>query len=170
MAEKREITNDIQTMIQEVHIVKTLVGTWRALGLPKSQPRPRAFVRNGRAAVYDAGTAEGWKSDVARACRELEGRSMIHPLAVTLTFYMPRPKSHYRANGTLKDSSPRFLHDRKPDADNLAKAVLDALTGIKAWHDDDQVCELLILKRWEIPHAEAPGCTITISELKEHEL
>lgn len=170
MAEKREISNDTETMNRETHIVKTLVGTWRALGLPKSQPRPRAFVRNGRAAVYDAGTAEAWKGDVARACRELEGRGMIHPLAVTLTFYMPRPKSHYRANGTLKDSSPMFLHDRKPDADNLAKAVLDALTGIKAWQDDDQVCELLILKRWEIPHAEAPGCTITISELKEHEL
>ena len=107
---------------------------------------------------------------MARACKELEGRCLIHPLAVSLTFYMPRPKSHYRTNGNLKDSSPMFLHDSKPDADNLAKAILDALTGIHAWQDDDQVCELTVLKRWEIPHTEAPGCAILISELKEHEL
>lgn len=155
--------------MRETHVVKTHIGTWRALGLPKGQPRPRAFVRNGRAAVYDAGTAEGWKGDVARACKELEGRWLIHPLAVSLTFYMPRPKSHYRTNGNLKDSSPMFLHDSKPDADNLAKAIMDALTGIHAWQDDDQVCELTVLKRWEIPHTEAPGCAIRISELKEHE-
>jgi Holliday junction resolvase RusA-like endonuclease len=40
-------------------------------GLPKGQPRPRAFARKVGdrvvARVHDSGSAEGWKSDVARA-------------------------------------------------------------------------------------------------------
>ncbi len=156
--------SDANTIVQRAH-----VGSFRALGIPKGQPRPRAFVRGGRAAVYDCGTAEGWKGDVARACSTLEGRGLHQPLAVAITFYMPRPKSHYRSNGALKDASPVFLHDHKPDADNLAKVVLDALTGIRAWLDDDQVCELTVLKRWEQPRSESPGCSIRITELMEVE-
>ena len=156
----------------EVTIERVHLHTFRANGMPKGQPRPRAFVRagTGRAGVYDPGTAEGWKGDVARACASLEGGGMHVPLAVTLTFYMPRPRGHYRTNGQLKPASPVFLHDHKPDADNLAKAVLDALTNIRAWLDDDQVCELVIRKYWEQPGTHAPGCVIRISELREVEL
>ena len=35
----------------------------------------------------------------------------------------------------------------RPDIDKLARAVLDALTGI-VWVDDDQVVELVCRKRW----------------------
>jgi Holliday junction resolvase RusA-like endonuclease len=150
--------------LQRVHLFM-----FRANGMPKGQPRPRAFVRGNRAAVYDPGTAEGWKGDVARACAELEGKALHTPLSVTLTFYMPRPKGHYRTNGTLKPAAPVYMHDSKPDADNLAKAVLDALTGIRAWLDDDQVCELTIRKYWEQPQTHGPGCVIRIAEMQEVE-
>ena len=160
----------MSTPAPEVTIERVHLHTFRANGMPKGQPRPRAFSRGGRAAVYDPGTAEGWKGDVARACASLEGEGMHVPLAVTLTFYMPRPRGHYRTNGQLKPASPVFLHDHKPDADNLAKAVLDALTNIRAWLDDDQVCELVIRKYWEQPGTHAPGCMIRISELREVEL
>lgn len=36
---------------------------------------------------------------------------------------------------------------KKPDADNIAKAVLDALNGI-AWKDDNQVVDLQIVKKY----------------------
>lgn len=158
-------------MAHECAIQRIHLWSLRAYGMPKGQPRPRAFVRpgTGRAGVYDPGTAEGWKSDIARACAGLEGAGMHAPLSVTLTFYMPRPKGHYRANGTLKPSAPRYLHDSKPDADNLAKAVLDTLTNIKAWLDDDQVCELTIRKYWEVPQGAPPGCVIQIAEMREVE-
>ena len=42
-----------------------------APGIPKGQPRPRAFSRNGHARVFDPGTAEGWKSAVAVAAQDL---------------------------------------------------------------------------------------------------
>ena len=154
----------------EVTLQRVELYTFRANGMPKGQPRPRAFSRNGRASVYDPGTAEGWKGAVAQAAAVLEGAGLHTPLAVTLTFYMPRPKSHYRSNGTLKPTSPVFMHDHKPDADNLAKAVLDCLTSIRVWLDDDQVCELTIRKYWEQPQTHAPGCVIRIAELQEVEL
>lgn len=157
----------MRNTIPETTIQRIPLHSFRANGMPKGQPRPRAFSRGGRAAVYDPGTAEGWKGDVARACAELEGAAMFVPLSVTLTFYLPRPKGHYRANGQLKPSAPVFMHTGKPDADNLAKAVLDALTNIRAWLDDDQVCELTIRKYWEQPKTHSPGCVIRISELQE---
>lgn len=152
---------------KDVVIERKTIGMWLAKGMPKGQPRPRAFSRGGRAAVYDPGTAEGWKGCVAVACASLEGRCLHQPLSVALTFYMPRPKAHFRTNGKLKDASPVYLHDSKPDIDNLTKAVLDALTGIRAWLDDDQVCELTVRKHWEIPGSQSPGCSIRISELRE---
>ena len=49
--------------------------TVRVYGEPKGQPRPRAFAKpigGGKfsARVYDAGTAEGWKSQIAQAFRQ----------------------------------------------------------------------------------------------------
>lgn len=155
--------------MKEVTIRSVLVGTWHAKGVPKGQPRPRAFVRGGRAAVYDPGTAEGWKGEIARACADLEGRCLIAPLSVMLVFRMPRPKSHFRSNGELKDSAPFAIHDGKPDLDNLEKAVLDALTGIRAWRDDSQVCEMRSSRYYEHPGKMSPGCVIRISELMEVE-
>jgi hypothetical protein len=61
---------------------------------------------------------------------------------------LARPQGHYgRAKGVpyLKSDAPHY-HTGKPDADNLAKAVLDALTTLGIWHDDAQVCQLDTLK------------------------
>lgn len=38
-------------------------------------------------------------------------------------------------------------YTHKPDADNVAKAVLDALNGL-AYEDDSQVQELVIIKKY----------------------
>lgn len=143
-------------------------------GTPKGQPRPRAFVRGGRASVYEAGTAEGWKAQVAAACAKIEGARFAGPLLVKLVFYMPRPKGHFRTNGDLKANAPLILHTSKPDVDNLAKSVLDALTGIHAWTDDDQVCALNVRRYYESARNGQqdfpPGCQLVISQLIEKEV
>lgn len=138
-----------------------------APGLPKGQPRPRAFARNGRANVYDPGTAEGWKSDIAVAAKPHLGEKFEGALKVTLRFAMPRPKSHYRKDGTSRPGIPEFF-TKKPDADNLAKAVLDALTQLGAWHDDAQVVVLQISKRYTPANfVTTSGCHIKIEELED---
>lgn len=134
-------------------------------GEPKGQPRPRAFVRGGRAAVYDPSTAEGWKSEVARAFADHETARHDGPFMVELRFEMRRPKSHFGKKG-LKPSAPTRLFAKKPDADNLAKAVLDALTSLKVWHDDDAVTDLIVRKRWADADGRS-GCRVTIYQLED---
>ena len=119
-----------------------------AHGTPKGQPRPRAFSRGGHAAVYDPGTAEGWKGCVALAARpHLPVLPFDCPLKVTISFTFARPKSHYRKSGELSPTAPIF-HTAKPDADNAAKAVLDCLTEIGMWRDDSQIFDLCVWKGW----------------------
>lgn len=123
-------------------------------GIPKAQPRPRSFVCKGRVRVYDAGTAESWKSDIAIAARAaLAGHKFEGPIYLMLYFYMPRPKSHF-IGGKLRYSAP-VRHTSKPDLDNLEKAVMDALTNIGAWNDDSQVC----VKRGFKVYCNQESCT-----------
>lgn len=134
--------------------------TVRVHGEPKGQPRPRAFAMKGKARMYDPGTAEGWKASVAHAITTARGDQPPMDGAVCLraTFIMPRPKY------LLKRSSPpgRLPHTSKPDADNLLKAVMDAMTQIGVWRDDAQVSETLVLKRYAAI-SEVPGAEIVIS-------
>lgn len=138
-------------------------------GLPKGQPRVKACRRGKHAGVYDPGTADEWKLYVragfaAVARRKPEDPPLFSgPVAVTLNFYMPRPKANFRANGELKPTAPNY-HTGKPDCDNLAKAVLDALTNAGAWADDGIVCGLRVSKQYG---PFKPGCDVVIESLKQ---
>jgi Holliday junction resolvase RusA-like endonuclease len=136
-----------------------------AAGIPKAQPRPRAFARKMGsrhvARVYDDATAEGWKSAVAVAWKA-SAVDLPPPYRVVLVFHLPSPKAFYRASGELKPSAP-YYHTKKPDADNLAKAVLDALSQVGAWRDDCEVAELSIAKTYQ-DHVSL-GCWIEITSL-----
>jgi Holliday junction resolvase RusA-like endonuclease len=137
-------------------------------GIPKAQPRARAFAFKGKARMYDPGTAEAWKGDVAAQTKELHGRNLQGCMHVQMYFFMARPKSHYRSNGVdLKPSSPRLYYAKKPDADNLAKAVLDALTALNVWGDDDQVVILDVTKTWS--GGQRSGCHLTIYTIDEND-
>jgi Holliday junction resolvase RusA-like endonuclease len=127
-------------------------------GNPKGQPRPRAFARGGKARVYDPGTAEGWKGQIALAAREHMPAAPIDSAAgVQLQFMLPRPRGHFRKHG-LKADAPEFPLG-KPDLDNLAKAVLDALVVIGFMRDDRLVRRLSISKHYA---ENGPGCHVRI--------
>jgi Holliday junction resolvase RusA-like endonuclease len=85
---------------------------------------------------------------------------------VSIYFGMLRPKAHYRSGGRLREESPKW-HTAKPDVDNLAKAVLDALVDAQLFHDDAQVVRLMVTKRYtDSMDTGEPitGATITIEE------
>lgn len=136
-----------------------------AEGTPKGQPRPKAFSRGGFTRVYDPGTAEGWKSQIAIAAKPFIPDSPIEvPLYVRMEFYFPRPKGHYRTgkrSSELRESAPGY-HTSKPDIDNAMKAVLDALTELRFWRDDSLVCDSRARKLYD--DGRGPGCIIEIHE------
>lgn len=133
--------------------------TIRVFGEPKGQPRPRAFAIGGKARMYDPGTAEGWKARVAAAVAEARGSvpPIEGPVGISVVFLMPRPKY------LLKRTSPtgRVAHTGKPDADNMLKAVMDALTQIGVWRDDAQITDSTIVKRYTAIN-EQPGAEIVL--------
>lgn len=57
-----------------------------------------------------------------------------------------------------------ILPTKKPDADNIAKVVCDALNGV-AYKDDTQVCSLTVIKRYTTAEENGPGVEISISKL-----
>jgi Holliday junction resolvase RusA-like endonuclease len=134
-------------------------------GIPKAQPRARAYSRGGHIRMYNPDGADKWKTAV-KAQSNFKGCTIIDPIELHLEFKINRPKSHYKSNGQLKITSPRILHDQKPDADNLAKAVMDALSETKIWDDDDQVCDLRVIKNW-VSQDGIAGCRIVIKTMKE---
>jgi len=139
-----------------------------AAGIPKGQPRVRAFVRGRHAGVYDPGTADDFKAHILIAAKQAIAHEPNRPvfensLRADLVFIFPRPKSHFTSKGLIKDSAPSW-HVQKPDRDNLDKAVLDTLTKLQMWDDDCQVCAGSISKRFAALD-EASGVHITISTL-----
>lgn len=108
-----------------------------APGLPKPQPRVRAFHKPGFGVrVYTPGTAENWKSAIAMAAKPFVPASpILGPVALHLVLYLPRPQRLCRKH----DPEGPIPCGQKPDFDNYAKAIADALTLIGMWLDDGQV-------------------------------
>jgi Holliday junction resolvase RusA-like endonuclease len=106
---------------------------------------------NGKTWVRDSSKrGYQWRRDVAQAAGlATRGRPLLDgPLALAVTFVVPRPKSHYGARG-LRPSAPAYPTTR-PDVTKLLRAVEDALTGI-VWRDDAQVVEQHAWKRYGEP-------------------
>jgi Holliday junction resolvase RusA-like endonuclease len=81
-------------------------------------------------------------------------------IAVELIFRMARPAGHWGKKG-LRPKAP-YWPATKPDADKLARATLDSLTGI-LFDDDSRIVELSVLKRYAAPGQE--GASITVREV-----
>lgn len=102
------------------------------------------------------------KADFLAKCMEHKPDTPITgPINLTIIFYMPRPKNHYRTGkhaGELKDDSP-YWHTGRPDIDNLLKLIMDSLNGI-FWRDDAQICRIEARKIYH----EAPYVRMRIEE------
>jgi Holliday junction resolvase RusA-like endonuclease len=114
-------------------------------GSPVPQPRPRVSTRGGFARAYVPAKhpVHKYRAAVADAAKTAGASVSEDAVAVELTFLFERPKSHKTAKG-LKRDAPKLPQQ---DVDNLAKAVLDALTCV-AWHDDRQVARLTVVKQY----------------------
>lgn len=140
--------------------------TFFVTGHPKGQPRARS--RQFGKGVYDPGTADAWKACIRHDWKQWGQATWEGPLKVSLTFYFQRPANHFgsgKKSAVLKPSAPKWF-TKKPDRDNLDKAVLDALTNAGAWADDCQAVDGRVKKLWAAPGSPC-GVSISISEANE---
>jgi Holliday junction resolvase RusA-like endonuclease len=111
--------------------------------------------------VYTPGSASAWKErihwEAKKTCPCPVGDKET-PVRVDIEFYLKRPKRLCRK----KDPPHRIYATRKPDRDNLDKAVLDSLVGAGVLLDDNQVVSGLIEKFYH-PIGEGPSVLIRIS-------
>ena len=130
-------------------------------GIPKAQKRPKFTTVNGHARAYDPSAKD--KQDVLAQIRaEAPEKPCTNALCMSLTFYIPRPKSHYgtgKNRGVLKKSVPEYVITR-PDIDNYIKFILDAMNGLY-FKDDSQICMISAVKKY----AEKPLTYIVFREL-----
>jgi len=112
---------------------------------PTSQKRHR-HTRNGR--TYDPCCEH--KRDFLKLCMVVSSppgpQWHSRPVECTIVFTFARPRSHLTSKGALRKGVPE-RHIYKPDADNLAKFVMDALNGTY-YKDDSQVYALHVVKRY----------------------
>lgn len=127
--------------------------TFTVEGQPIPQPRPRVSTWGGRGRAYTPKDhpVHGFRQAVAiraaLAAKAARWTQATGPVSVVMTCWFVRPKSHLTAAGTPRPGAPEW--PCRVDVDNLAKAVLDAVTdsGV-VWEDDDQVVRLLVVKEY----------------------
>tara|TARA_R100000808_G_C2112325_1_gene126059 strand:- start:472 stop:939 length:468 start_codon:yes stop_codon:yes gene_type:complete len=143
--------------------------SWVVKGEPKAQPRPRAVSIGGKARMYNPKTAKGYKQSIGMTMHEAAEENEVElPIAghvfVDLHLYFKRPQRLCRK----KDPPEEMWHTSKPDCDNVAKAVLDAITDWGGISDDKSVVALSVFKKWVAKEEGTPRTEIMISREAAH--
>lgn len=115
---------------------------FRVPGKPYAKKRPRFSRKSGRA--YDPKENGQFENSVAAIALPFFPVALTGPVKVTINV------TFATAASWSKKKTADLLHRphlQKPDLDNVAKAICDALNRI-AWADDSQVYEMHVRKFW----------------------
>ena len=113
-------------------------------GQPVPQPRPRVSTAGGFARAYVPGKhpVHAYRQSLAAAARGAGLTTTGDVLNVVIDAVFERPKSHMNKAG-VKSTAAKLP---RPDVDNIAKAVLDALQDVMG--DDSLVGRLVVEKSY----------------------
>ncbi len=112
---------------------------FKITGTPVPKGRPRFFRRGKYMGTYTPSNTRKWEEFVRfQAIRYTPQTLWEGPISMTLKFLILRPKS-----------LPKKVvwHIKKPDVDNLAKSIKDALQGI-IYRTDSQIFSLTVMKEY----------------------
>ena len=127
-------------------------------GEPKGKGRPRLNRYSG--SIYTPADTARYEKLVALCYRDVaHGYKFTSPVKVTVKAYHKPPKG--KSKKVVGDMlNGHILPTKKPDADNIAKIILDGLNHI-AWDDDTQVVDMAVMKRY----SEEPMVVVIIEEI-----
>lgn len=116
------------------------------------EPVPKQRVRVVNNHAYTPQKTKDAENKIAfRWVAKYKSKIIENPVCIEIVFAMKKPKA----------KTTKYVQKR-PDIDNLAKTVLDALNGI-AYVDDKQVVKLVATKVW----ADEPSTTIWVREIDD---
>lgn len=107
---------------------------FRVYGTPITQGSK--VVMRGHLVDVKSKELKAWRNQIANTAKQHIAEPLEEAVAVEMCFIVRKPKT-----------VTRLLPHVKPDADKLARACMDALTGV-AYVDDSQVTDLVIRKRY----------------------
>lgn len=139
----------------------------RVPAIPVAQPRQRHRIAKsaaGKSFVVNYTPSKAPVNDFKATVRhaaasEYQGPPFTGPLRVDVCCVFPRPAGMFWKTKPM----PRVPHAKKPDRDNVDKAVLDSLKGL-LFLDDAQACQGNI-EKWVASGDEQPHVLIGVSEL-----
>ena len=131
-------------------------------GTPVGKGRPRAARRGAGVVMFTPEkTADYERLVAATAGNAMRAHQLLDgPLEAVLEMRFPVPASWSKAKRARALAGVEW-HTSKPDADNVAKAILDACNGV-VFRDDSQVVILIATKAF----SESPGVRVVIRELQ----
>lgn len=138
--------------------------TFSIPGEPCGQGRPIFTTAGGHAKAVDPPKSRNYKAFVKEiASRAIEKCSWAYtelPLYIEIVAVMSVPSSYSKKR--KKECFSWEEHPcKKPDIDNIFKAVTDALSGM-AYKDDKQITDVLMFKRYVQSPSEAPFVRVTM--------
>lgn len=137
------------TKLFEVHIP----------GQPIGKGRPRAFKKaDGSIGAYTPEKTVRWESHAALVMQQARVKAGEQPVAVVIEARFERPKRLQTRKHAERRNVP---HTAKPDADNITKAVCDALEKSGAVHNDSQAYRVTVGKFYA-DAGQAPGVTVQV--------
>lgn len=134
-------------------------------GEPEGKGRPKFNRAQGRAytptktRLAETAVRNAWQA--ARHVRLPDG-----PVGVSVEVVLERPGNHFRVDGSLSAAGLRSPYPTKrPDWDNVAKLVCDALEK-RAYRNDAAVVDARVIKRWarktEDPHTRVELWSLSV--------
>ena len=144
--------------------------TFAVGGVPQGARRHRMALRGSRPVAYHADEHLMAEHEIATMARSLwRGAPLDGPVRLVVTTYHRRPQSLAKTRRWWGDEVRPYVG--KPDADNVAKLVMDALTRAGVWVDDTRVHELVVRRWWVAVSAEGvqglPGTRVDVYTVPE---
>lgn len=113
-------------------------------GKPMGKGRPRFAVRGKYVQTYTPEATAAYEKTVREQWKESGAPKLSGTIWAFICATFPIPKSATKAQ-RVEMAGGTVEYPHKPDADNIAKIILDALNGL-AYDDDSQVTTLRVSK------------------------
>ncbi len=130
-------------------------------GQPVGKQRPRVTNNKGFAQTYTPKETVNYESVVRLEYTRQCGQRLHGAVDCQITAYCPIPKSAPKYRKAIMETG-KARHTHKPDVDNIAKIICDALNQV-AFADDSAISDLLVRKRYGIE----PRVEVVLTEVGE---